>query len=236
MFADSLLESSARSHSAAWPKFTSVFLQSAAVAIALLIPLFRMQTLSIVPPPPSVQFTNIQQRVQQTPAQSRVSNAPVANAEPIVQPRFIPSHIANTPAEETSSAAPNPSPIMCVSNCGSAALNSVLTTTGASLPRPAPPSRPVPVSQMQLGDLVRKVIPPYPQIARIAGVQRTVVLHAQIGKDGRVESVQTISGPPMLIAAAVSAVKQWQYRPYILNGEPVVVETSITVHFTLGSN
>lgn len=89
---------------------------------------------------------------------------------------------------------------------------------------------------MQLGSLVRKVVPIYPEIAKRAGIQGTVLLSALIGKDGRVESVVPVSGHPMLVRAAEEAVRQWQYRPYILNNEPVTVQTSITVHFTLNGN
>jgi protein TonB len=89
---------------------------------------------------------------------------------------------------------------------------------------------------MQLGALVHKVMPIYPEIAKRTRIQGTVLLSAFIGKDGRVESVVPVSGPPMLVRAAEEAVKQWQYRPYVLNNEPVAVQTSITVHFTLAGN
>jgi len=61
-----------------------------------------------------------------------------------------------------------------------------------------------------------------------------VMLQAVIGKDGRIENLQMISGHPMLAPAAIEAVRQWRYRPYTLNGEPVEVETEITVNFVLG--
>lgn len=86
---------------------------------------------------------------------------------------------------------------------------------------------------MQLGDVVRKVVPEYPIIAKQIGLQGAVVLLATIGKDGRVEQVKPISGPPILLNAARLAVAQWQYRPYILNHEPIEVQTQITVNFVL---
>jgi protein TonB len=86
---------------------------------------------------------------------------------------------------------------------------------------------------MQLGDLVRKVVPEYPTIAKQLRMQGSVVLLATVGKDGRVEHVQTVSGPPLLVRSAREAVEQWQYRPYLLNHEPVVVQTQITVNFVL---
>jgi TonB family protein len=80
--------------------------------------------------------------------------------------------------------------------------------------------------------LVQPVAQPvYPPIARAAHVEGTVVLRALISKSGDVEDVQVISGPPMLTAAAMDAVKQWKYRPYLLNGMPEVVQTTINVNF-----
>ena len=83
------------------------------------------------------------------------------------------------------------------------------------------------------GLLVHKVEPQYPPIAKTARVQGTVVLHALIAKDGKIENLQAVSGSPLLTAAAINAVKQWRYKPYILNGQPVEVETTVTVNFHL---
>ena len=83
------------------------------------------------------------------------------------------------------------------------------------------------------GLLIDKVQPSYPPLARQARVQGPVVLHAVIGKDGLVQQLQVVSGHPMLIPAALDAVKQWRYKPYVLNGEPIVVQTTITVNFQL---
>jgi protein TonB len=83
------------------------------------------------------------------------------------------------------------------------------------------------------GLLTRKVQPTYPPLARQARIQGVVVLQAEISKDGAIQNLTLISGHPMLVPAAIEAVKQWHYRPYILNGEPVAVETQITVNFTL---
>ncbi|MGA2219181.1 MAG: energy transducer TonB, partial [Terracidiphilus sp.] len=66
------------------------------------------------------------------------------------------------------------------------------------------------------------------------GVQGTVVLEAIISKQGTIESLRVVSGPPMLQQAARDAVSAWRYRPYLLNGEPVAVETTVNVVFTLG--
>jgi TonB family protein len=91
-------------------------------------------------------------------------------------------------------------------------------------------------SGVQSGLLIRKVAPTYPPLARQARIQGTVVLQAQISKDGNIENLQLISGHPMLVPAAIQAVKQWKYRPYLLKGEPVEVETQVQVNFTLAAN
>jgi protein TonB len=83
------------------------------------------------------------------------------------------------------------------------------------------------------GLLIRQVAPLYPLQARQAHIQGTVVLQAVIGKDGSVQSVHALSGHPMLIKAAGDAVKQWRYKPYYLNGEPVEADTQINVNFKL---
>jgi len=83
------------------------------------------------------------------------------------------------------------------------------------------------------GNLIHKVVPLYPPLAKTARIQGTVVLHAIISKQGNVENLNVISGHPMLVQGALDAVKQWKYKPYILNGEPVEVETTVTVNFNL---
>jgi len=84
------------------------------------------------------------------------------------------------------------------------------------------------------GSLIRKVTPTYPPLARAARIQGEVVLFAVIGKAGTIDNLRVVSGHPMLIPAAIDAVRQWRYRPYILNSEPIEVETQITVNFVLG--
>jgi TonB family protein len=83
------------------------------------------------------------------------------------------------------------------------------------------------------GLMLKKVPPVYPPLARQARIQGTVLLKVTISKSGDVENLQLISGHPMLAPAAIEAVKQWKYKPYLLNGEPIEVETKVTVNFTL---
>jgi len=75
----------------------------------------------------------------------------------------------------------------------------------------------------------------YPDAARDARIQGVVKFTAIIDKDGRVANLQVNSGHPLLIPAAIDAVKQWRYRPTLLNGDPVEVRTDVDVNFTLGN-
>ena len=86
---------------------------------------------------------------------------------------------------------------------------------------------------MMDGNLIHRVEPPYPAIARQIRLQGTVVLRAMIGSDGNIERIQVISGHPILVQAARDAVSQWRYRPYFLNGMAIPVETEVTVKFNL---
>jgi protein TonB len=87
---------------------------------------------------------------------------------------------------------------------------------------------------VMVGMLIQKTTPVYPPIAKAARVSGTVVLQATISKAGQIEGLHVISGPAMLQQAAMDAVKTWRYRPYLLNNEPVEVETTVNVIFTLG--
>jgi protein TonB len=102
-----------------------------------------------------------------------------------------------------------------------------------AIPKQVIPQR-VRVSQgVSNGLLIRKVQPTYPPLARQARIQGQVVLHAEISKEGTIQNLQLISGHAMLAPAAIEAVKQWRYKPYLLNGEPVAVETEVIVNFSL---
>jgi peptidyl-prolyl cis-trans isomerase A (cyclophilin A) len=85
------------------------------------------------------------------------------------------------------------------------------------------------------GMIISKTNPVYPTDAKKAGVSGTVVLQALIGKYGMVEDLKVVSGPDLLQQAALDAAKTWRYRPYLLNGEPVAVRTTVNIIFTLGN-
>jgi protein TonB len=84
---------------------------------------------------------------------------------------------------------------------------------------------------MSEGQLMTRVDPIYPRIAILSGTQGEVKLHAIIAKDGTIQSLSVVSGAPMLASAALVAVRQWRYKPYLLNDQAVEVETFITVNF-----
>ena len=88
-------------------------------------------------------------------------------------------------------------------------------------------------SRLVEGNLIYKTVPQYPAIAKAVGAQGTVVLQAMISRTGTIEGLHIISGPPMIQQAAIDAVKMWRYKPYVLNGQPVEVETTVNVIFKL---
>jgi len=109
------------------------------------------------------------------------------------------------------------------------------TSNLATAPKLAAPKR-IRISQgVTEGRLIQKIQPEYPPIARAARIQGQVVLSAVISKTGEIQNLVLVSGHPMLVPAAIKAVQQFRYRPFLLNGEPVEVETTITVNFQLSS-
>ena len=114
-------------------------------------------------------------------------------------------------------------------------IGSVISNIPVPVPKLAPPPAVIRVSSgVEQGMLIRKIAPSYPPLARQARVQGTVTLEAMIGKDGTIEDLKIVSGHPMLAGSAVEAVKQWKYKPYLLNGSPVEVQTEIMVIYSLG--
>lgn len=161
-------------------------------------------------------------------------------------PSQIPGQISQEPG-------PHQPPFIC-DNCGGENPNlplgigngnengiseTSLALSPPSLPPPvhqlSRPTRPHPVGgAVQNANLISQVKPVYPHAAIIARIQGLVILEAIISRQGLVENLRVVSGNPLLVPAALDAVKQWRYRPTLLNGEPVEVETTITVSFALG--
>jgi len=115
----------------------------------------------------------------------------------------------------------------------SSATDSMFGNTGPKV-KVAPPKKVSISAGVMVGMLIQKTQPVYPPIAKAARVSGTVVLQATISKTGQIEGLHVISGPAMLQQAAMDAVKTWRYRPYLLNNDPVEVETTVNVIFTLG--
>jgi protein TonB len=105
-----------------------------------------------------------------------------------------------------------------------------------SLSKPTAVPQRVRISQgVSKGLLIYQVDPTYPPLARQAHIRGTVVLTAIVDKDGRIQNLQLVSGHPILAPAAIEAVKQWRYKPFLLNSQPVMVETTVTVNYYLRS-
>ena len=124
---------------------------------------------------------------------------------------------------------------------GGSTRDGIIGGNNRGAPPPAPPQERVPVrtgrlmvsGQIQMAQLINRVDPVYPYLAIQTHREGRVELHALISPDGKIESLEVISGDPFFIQSALAAVRQWRYRPTILNGRPVEVDTHITVIYTL---
>jgi protein TonB len=119
--------------------------------------------------------------------------------------------------------------------CGESDIPVIPGTNGDYVPpvlRPAVHG-PRHISRIEEGMIIRRVEPVYPQTARIAHIEGEVTLRATIGTSGQLEGLQVVSGHPLLVNAAVAAVERWRFKPYLLNGSPIEVQSQITVRFVL---
>jgi len=231
MFREALLESSPvfRKYRR-WPMATAFTAELIVAAALVLLPLISTgviplsATRLILPTPP--QFTPVARRPATPPSGSQTGvtlpHVPqvisVANHNPV-----LPNPFARVPAND-SDGPPNFQPY-----AGSG--NGLPDLGIRGTPIPPPPVRRIVISHPSEAMLLYKVVPEYPRLAQISGVQGDVKLHAIIAKDGTIQSLTVTSGHSLLTRAAVDAVQQWRYRPYMLNGDPVEVETVITVSF-----
>jgi periplasmic protein TonB len=123
---------------------------------------------------------------------------------------------------------------------GGALSEALSSTSSAAVPvktfDPPPVKRIRVASRVVEANLIRDVAPQYPPEAGRARIEGTVVLLAVIGTDGSVKDVRVENGLPILAQAAINAVKQWRYKPYMINGEPVEVDSRITINFTLSAS
>jgi protein TonB len=107
--------------------------------------------------------------------------------------------------------------------------------TGPAIVVKQAPTKPLSISSgVMAGNLLSRTLPQYPATVRAMRIQGVVVLQATISKTGSIENLRVVSGPPMLRQAAIDAVQTWRYKPYLLNGDPVEVETTINIVFNLG--
>jgi protein TonB len=244
IFADSLLENSwAQRTRRSWTTLISFAVQALGLVLLLLVPLWKtvglptQHTLSTpislgraVPVSPGL-------TAQIAPATAVQSNF---HSDRLMQPSRIPAVIAMT-AEELSAPAPVGTGTG-VEGVGLPGTSIGLPTSLLSgsrpvlLPAPASVARTFRTSSMLEGSLIRRVQPVYPALARSARIQGTVVLFAVISRAGTIDNLRVLSGHPLLVPAAIDAVRQWRYHPYILNSEPIEVETQITVNFLLAGN
>jgi len=239
MFADSLLEVSWSQRSRrSWTTLTSFGLQTLVIGTLLILPLWKTV---VVPVARMVSTPIIMGHVEQvsvvTQQQSGgLSAGPSNSVSPRwVQPGRIPTTIAATDNDATPEFPSGPGPyVVGLPQGPPSTFPLVISETRPVLPAAPPVAvRPFRPSRLLEGSLIHRVLPDYPPLAKTARIQGPVVLAAIISKAGTIENLHAISGPPMLVRAALEAVWQWQYRPFILNNEPVEVETQITVNFTL---
>src|ERR1700720_2086642 len=241
MFEDSLLESGGRLKTNRGLTTTiSVIFQVGLIGILVLLPLIftdalpkqQLMTFLVAPPPPPPPPPPAAAPVKVV----KIIQTDITNGQ-LRTPTKIPEKVQMIKEEE----APPPVSSMAgvvggVPGAGGqmgGVIGGIINSTPVAVPRVATPQR-VRVSQgVTQGLLLRKIQPAYPPLARQARIQGSVLLQAEISKDGSIQNLRLISGHPMLAPAAIEAVKQWKYKPYILNGEPVEVETQITVNFTL---
>jgi protein TonB len=242
MFAESMLETSwAQRARRSWTTLTSFGLQALIIGCLLLLPLWK----TIGLPAARTLSTPIslgRVAVETAPA-SRTTGGPVTQATVapgrLMQPSRIPHVIKTGPDDSPSGPVGGINTGIEGVGLPAGSTDGLLTSligTRPVLPTiPPPVARVVRISSMLEGNLIRRVQPVYPPLARTAHVQGSVVVYALISKAGTMVNVHAISGHPMLVPAAIDAVSQWRYRPYILNSEPIEVETQITVNFFLAN-
>jgi periplasmic protein TonB len=243
---DDLVISSAnpkRTHTS-WTVMVSSIVQAAILGVFILIPLIYTEALPketlttflvapAPPPPPPPPAAAIQRIVK--PVVRLIHNGQM------MAPTVIPKKVEMIKEEELppdvgSVGVTGGVPGGIAGGSAGGVLGGIIGGVGSNMPPPpkATPSRIRVGGNVQAAKMLRQIIPIYPPIAKTAHISGTVVLHAVIGKDGTVQDLTYVSGPPLLMKNAMDAVRQWRYQPTQLNGEPVEVDTTISVVFTLG--
>jgi protein TonB len=217
-----------------WTVLVSLVFQVTFLGILLLIPLIytealpkaMLATLLVAPPPPPPP--------PPPPAQVQVVRkvqVHLMDAGKLMAPKTIPKNVTIIKEE----AEPDMGMGGVVGGVAGGSMGGVMG--GALGLGPAPP-KPV-QSRIKVGGnvtaakIINRTAPNYPALARQTRISGTVRLHAIIAKDGTVQQLEVLSGHPLLVQAALDAVRQWRYQPTLLNGEPVEVDTTVDVIFSL---
>lgn len=239
MFEDSLVESAGRIKTRRGvTTFLSFGLQMLLLGVMVLIPLIYTEALpkaqmmtfiAAPPPPPPPPPPPAAAPVKVVKVETEVVN------NQLRAPTKIPDKIKMVKEDEappTMAGVPGGVPGGVAGGTMGGVLGGIV---GSSLPPPkvAAPQKVRVSSGVVAGNKISGSNPTYPAIAKTARIQGTVTLQATISKQGTIENLHAVSGPPMLYQSAIDAVRQWRYRPYILNGEAVEVETTVMVNFTL---
>lgn len=241
MFEDSLIESGNKLKTKRLgTTVLSFLLQVGLIGILILIPLIytdalpkgNLMTFLVAPPPPPPPPPPPAAAVKVVKIQSEVINGQLRT------PTKIPNKVQMIKEEEAppdlgAGGVPGGVPGGIPGGSTGGVMGGILSSANAAVPKVATPQRVRVSSGVSTGLLIKKVTPNYPQLAKQARIQGSVVLQAEISKEGTIQNLQLISGHPMLAPAAIEAVKQWRYKPYLLNGEPVAVETQVVVNFSL---
>jgi protein TonB len=240
MFEDSLIESGNKLKTKRLgTTILSFLLQVGLICILILIPLIytdalpkgNLMTFLVAPPPPPPPPPPPAAAIKVVKIQSEVINGQLRT------PTKIPNKVQMIKEEEAppdmGAGVPGGVPGGIPGGSTGGVMGGILGSANAAIPKVATPQRVRVSTGVATGLLIKKVTPNYPQLAKQARIQGTVVLQAEISKDGTIQNLQLISGHPMLAPAAIEAVRQWRYKPYLLNGEPVAVETTVQVNFSL---
>jgi periplasmic protein TonB len=210
----------------------------AIVSTMIILPLIYTQTLPdrllhrILYVPPATPRAQVETHTQAAqPAPTSISVFPTLIENPRITPNAAPTG-ADTGPPNTDSQSLNPNG----SIPGGSTEPSPVFREPPPIVRPAPIQKPNISGRVAEGLIILKTIPPYPAIAKATGTSGTVTLAATISTTGTIENLRVISGPAMLQRAAADAVRTWRYRPYLLNNQPIEVETTISVVFTLSGH
>jgi protein TonB len=233
---DDLVESTTagKKSNTGWGMIVSAIIQVVIVGVLILIPLIYTQalpkaflsTLLVAPAPPPPPPPPVEALVKVKPIVHLIQG------NKLMAPRAIPKDVTILKEE-----APPPDLSSQQQGVFGGLAGQGTMVAAPALPPPPKPTAPVRIKQggnVTAASIITQTRPLYPPLARQARIQGNVVLHAIIDKDGRVAQLEVVSGHPLLVQAALDAVKQWLYKPTLLNGDPVEVDTTITVTFTMG--